>query len=480
MVENAQTEKGRNAVDEKNEECAANPSSDFEYRIMRGKVTITGLKNEKMQGEVVIPQIINGLPVTRIGCAAFKDCHGLTRVTIPNSVTKIEDLAFTDCDGLTEIQIPNSVPLIALATFSGCDRLTKVQLPNSIKAMDYGAFGGCERLTEIEIPSSVTEINDGAFWGGPHLIAINVSPDNPCYQSIDGVLFTKDGKTLQRYPAGRSGAYRIPNGVTSIGEWDFDDCRELTEIEIPSSVTEINDYAFRDCSHLTAINVSSDNPCYRSIDGVLFTKDGKTLLDYPADKSGDMYQIPDSVTEIGNSAFKGHHRLTSVIIPDGVIKIGFAAFSGCQELRSMTLPNSVTIIGTAAFEDCCHLMEMELSENLASIGNAAFKECANLTSMTIPASVTEIDDYAFEGCCHLTTVSFSDSTIKFGREVFGRCPNLTIDATRGSDIWKYFRKQRFEKWRKYLRNLWMFLVVSVIFLILVILWAICDTRLGGL
>ena len=134
---------------------------------------------------------------------------------------------------------------------------------------------------------------------------------------------------------------------------------------------------------------------------------------------------------------------------------------------------------------------------VTTIGNAAFKDCVNLTKMTIPPRVTEIGGYAFEGCCHLTIVSFSGSAIRFGRDVLRRRPNvysfsmkcgcrplqnlcrpedvsvlkctksaarsITIDAPRGSDIWKYFRKQRFEKWRKYLRSLLMFLVVSAIF-----------------
>ncbi|MBE6424880.1 MAG: leucine-rich repeat domain-containing protein, partial [Planctomycetaceae bacterium] len=117
------------------------------------------------------------------------------------------------------------------------------------------------------------------------------------------------------------------------------------------------------------------NTHFKSEDGILFTADGKTLIQVPRGKGLTEYTIPDSVTSIGNEAFRWCKSLTSVTIPDSVTSIGDSAFSSCDSLTSVTIPNSVT-----------------------SIGEGAFLGCDNLTSVTIPDSVTSIGYRAFEGC----------------------------------------------------------------------------------
>jgi hypothetical protein len=97
------------------------------------------------------------------------------------------------------------------------------------------------------------------------------------------------------------------------------------------------------------------NTRYSSTNGVLFSKDGKTLVCYPADKIDTSYSIPNSVTSIGQAAFSGCSGLTSITIPNGVTAIGMQAFSGCRGLSSITIPNSVTSIGTDAFSSCSGL-----------------------------------------------------------------------------------------------------------------------------
>lgn len=147
----------------------------------------------------------------------------------------------------------------------------------------------------------------------------------------------------------------IPDGVTTLGEYAFVWCGALASVKIPNSVTTIGVGAFAQCNSLTDINVSSGNSFYKTVDGMLFTKDGKTLVRYPGGKSNDSYTIPDDVTTIGDEAFAVCGNLTTVTIPDGVTTIGELAFLKCDNLTTVTIPDSVTIIEEDAFEFCYNL-----------------------------------------------------------------------------------------------------------------------------
>ena len=140
----------------------------------------------------------------------------------------------------------------------------------------------------------------------------------------------------------------IAEGVTSIGDSAFCNCTSLTSVTIPNSVTSIGDGAFASCTSLTGIRVTEGNSHYSSdASGVLFNKDKTTLVQCPGAFAA--YTIPDSVTSIGGSAFRGCSSLTSVTIPDSVTSFGSDAFQGCTSLTSVTIPDSVTSIGGRAF-----------------------------------------------------------------------------------------------------------------------------------
>ena len=159
---------------------------------------------------------------------------------------------------------------------------------------------------------------------------------------IDGVKVTSIGDYAFQGCSGLT-SIRIPDSVTSIGDGAFYVCTGLTSISIPDSVTSISDSAFMGCGSLN-INVSPNNQSYCDIDGVLFTKDKKTLLIYAKDKIQPNYIIPDSVTSINSQAFEDCSGLTSISIPDSVTSIGNNAFFGCSSLTSISIPDSVTSI----------------------------------------------------------------------------------------------------------------------------------------
>ncbi len=261
--------------------------------------------------------------VTSIGNSAFSWCTKLTSVTIPDSVTSIGDEAFEYCRSMTSVTIPDSVTSIGNSAFWDCTSLTSVTIPDSVTSIGNSAFWGCTSLTSVTIPDSVTSIGDEAFWDCTSLTSVTI-PDSvtsigdeafECCRSMTSVT--------------------IPDSVTSIGNSAFLDCTSLTSVTIPDSVTSIGAYAFSYCTSLTDITVDADNTTYCSEDGVLFNKSKTELIQYPIGNARTSYTIPDSVTSIGDSAFRECTKLTSVAIPDSVTSIGYCAFRECTSLKDV-------------------------------------------------------------------------------------------------------------------------------------------------
>ena len=265
--------------------------------------------------------------VTRIGNDAFAFCNSLTDVIIPDSVTIIGDGAFNGCSSLTSMTIPKGVTGIGASAFNGCIRLTSVTIPNSVSIIGRSAFCYCTGLTSIRIPKSVNIIEEGAFEFCTGIKEIQVETGNTAYKSLNGVLFTNDLKVLIQYPAGKKEeVYQVPKSVTKIGRYAFFQCTGLTSIRIPKSVNIIEEGAFEFCAGIKEIQVETGNTAYKSLNGVLFTNDLKVLIQYPAGKKDEVYQVPKSVTKIEHDAFRGSSYLTSIIIPNSVTYIADSCF----------------------------------------------------------------------------------------------------------------------------------------------------------
>lgn len=261
-------------------------------------------------------------------------------------VRELGSLAFYENSRLAVVNIPNSITFIRAGAFFGCSRLTSVNMADSVNEIEGGAFEGCSALTNVTIPKSVTYIESSAFNECTRLTEINVASGNEHYSSENGVLYSKSGDKLIRYPQGKQEmAFNISNSVTRIQEGAFEGCSALSEVTIPNSVRYIGTKAFANCTGLTHVT------------------------------------IPDLVTDINPYTFIGCWKLTNVTIPNSVTYIGSSAFKYCYGLTSINIPNSVKYIKEGVFE-CC----------------------SGLTSVTIPGSVKNIGRESFTGCTGLKAV----------------------------------------------------------------------------
>ncbi|MDO4649122.1 MAG: leucine-rich repeat domain-containing protein [Eubacteriales bacterium] len=275
----------------------------------------------------------------------------------------------------------------------------------------------------------------------------------------------------------------LPESVTTIDDYAFNYCTALTEITIPDSVTSMGANPFSHCESLTTINVSIDQPVFATIEDVLFQKEEKRLVCYPAGKDSDLYEIPQGIQSIGAYAFNDCKALTEIRIPDSVTEIGDYAFGECNGLKELTIPDTVTIlgenpfarcesltidvsvdhpvfatidgvlfdktekrlisypynktddfyevpkgileIGNLAFDNCSALTRITIPDGVIRIGECAFLNCVSLEKINIPAGVTDIGEFAFYSCERLTEITIPDSVISIGRFAFYSCDTLS-------------------------------------------------------
>lgn len=272
------------------------------------------------------------------------------------SYTLSEDGTHYICSGIgtasgSSIAIANDIDLIfvtaiGLYAFECLDNLTSITIPDSVTDIGEGAFSLCTGLMSVIIGSGLTRVGRHAFERCGNLMDITVDADNTSYKSINGNLYTKDGKTLIQYAIGKTDtSFIIPDGVTRIGEWAFSGCSNLTSITIPDSVTKIGEQAFEGCDNLKLNEF--DNAYYIGDDSNPYA-----VLLKAKDYSITACKINANTKFIYDGAFAYCERLTTITIPNGVVDIGAYAFESCYGLTSITIPDSVTSLAGSVFNDC--------------------------------------------------------------------------------------------------------------------------------
>ncbi|MBQ4586396.1 MAG: leucine-rich repeat domain-containing protein, partial [Clostridia bacterium] len=221
--------------------------------------------------------------------------------------------------------------------------------------------------------------------------------------------------------------------VTSIDFCAFYSCNSLTSIFIPDGVAAIGIGAFGYCKSLGNIQVAENNAMYTDIDGNLYSKDGKVLIQYAIAKQAIAFAIPDGVNTVGSGSFAGCDNLKMVVIPNSVNQIDSQVFYTCTSLTSVIIPNSVTSIGAQAFEGCISLSSIVIGNNVATIGSLAFKYCDSLTNIVIPNSVTTIGSEAFWNCFNLTSIVIGHNIATIEAGAFEYCSALICVYYNGSE-----------------------------------------------
>jgi hypothetical protein len=249
-------------------------------------------------------------------------------------------------ESVTAVVVEMGVTSIGYGAFENCSRLTSVSISESVTVIGGYVFGRCVSLATITIPASVDSIGTNPFAEGK-LTGVVVASNNPSYCSEGGVLFDKNKERLIWYPQGKAGSsYTIPESVTVIGEYAFENCIGLTSVILPKSLTSIEQTAFNACLNLASI------------------------------------ALPESLTSIGTYAFS-QCNMASIAIPDGVKVIDIGTFSFCTSLESITLPSSLESIQYSAFYWCPKLKSINIPKSVKFLGEGIVNYSTGLTDITV-------------------------------------------------------------------------------------------------
>ena len=384
----------------------------------------TGLKNISSE-TVLIPET-----VTYIGNNAFRNCSSVTSIEIPNFVTSIGDWSFQNCSSVTKINFGTGLQTIGTGAFCNCSKLPNLIVSEGLKTIGDCAFQNCNALTEVYLPSTLENItNNTSSSYAPFYNCNNITKVTVPQLVINN---NHSASNIFYYSRGKIKQVDFSGTINYIGSYAFDNFTGLENISsetvlIPETVTYIGDNAFRNCSLVSSI------------------------------------EIPDFVTSIGDWAFQNCSNASKLNLGTGLQTIGTGAFCNCSKIPSLIMPEGLKTIKDCAFQSCAALTEVYLPSTLENITNntsssyAPFYNCNNITKVTVPqlvinnnhsasnifyysrgkikqvafsGQITYIGSYAFDSFTGLEnisgeTVMLPESTTSIGANAFRNCSSLT-------------------------------------------------------
>ena len=314
------------------------------------------------------------------------------------------------------------------------------------KELSTGLFADdADRLVCVELNEKIRILPD--FFKMPKLEKITVHENNKYYKSVDGVLYSKDGKTLICYPSKKDDErFVCPDGVENIMSGAFYKNDSLINVVLPESLSEIGANPFSKCKNLKAIDVSGKNSYLSCVDGVLYDKEKNRLIACPG--AASKVKIPDTVTEIGYGAFSGCTRLHEINLPEKLTVLESMAFNGCIGIKKIVIPGGVEKFNASCFKGCKNLENIiaENSEYCKSVDGIVYSSdmyeliyCPEGKSgeIILPQGVGYILNGAFDNCEKITRIIMPESMKNIAR-AFYRCTSLkNIEIPKNQAIIEY-------------------------------------------
>lgn len=366
--------------------------------------------------------------VTTIGKRAFYGCTNLTSIEIPDSVTYIGDYCFWNCNRLQKIKLSKKIQTINQGLLEGCSSLTEIEIPEGVESIGYAAFRSCDKLTTITLPASLTYITGSALTRLSRLTEVKVADGNNSFKFENGMLLSKDGKTMYMALLTLT-EINVPNGVVSI-IGDGLSGSSATKIILPDTVSSnFGGAVFNGMNKLTTIELSGTSKNLKLVDGNLYSYDGKRFIKYMG--SSKNFTVPEGVETLLNGCIT--KSMTTLNLPSTLKVIEGWSLTGMSGVKLLNIPASVTTMYTYSFHDNTKLRVAEGNATYKSIddvlilnkaGTKVIMASRNATTYNIPNTVTEIGQNAFYYCNKMTSINIPDSVTTIGAKAFYSCSSL--------------------------------------------------------
>lgn len=397
----------------------------------------------------LIKKVVFSGNITNIGAYAFDYCVNLTSILIPDSITSIGMYSFYGCSGLKEITLPKSVTGIGASAFYGCTGITTMTIPNSVTSIGASAFAGCTNLASISIPESVTSIGDGAFdqtgidtseiafrrgtcgvslkWSflGNHKLYIYGTGAMTDYTSGSAPWFGERDEITEVI---------LSEGVTGIGAYAFENCKEIAAVTWADTVVRIGKNAFAKCEGISKVDLNG----MVEIGEKAFAQSGLQEIGIHSGQTVSIENeafadcislktvtLEQGTLQVGDRIWKGCTGLESLTISADFDRIGGYLFAECTKLSAVSWTGHCPEIGSYMFSGCTSLAQFVVPSGTQEIGSYAFYQCTGITEITLPNSVTGIGAGAFSGCTGLASICFPESLESIGENGFQGCKELT-------------------------------------------------------
>lgn len=355
------------------------------------------------QGDLVVPEEVNGMSVVAVDQYALASNQKLKSVKLPEKICQLGSESFALCSSLDSVEIPSKVKVLKPGVFAGAG-VRKVIVPDGVEKISHFAFLKNTQLDSVKLnaaSSQLSVIESSAFYGCSALRSCPL-PDN--LQEVGAYAF---------YGCSKLENTMIPVTASVVNPYQYYNCSSLTEITMPESIKEIGSNAFYGCSKIATYHLG-DAHRIKKIGYRAFYNNQKLAS----------FTFNEGLEDIGSQAFRDCRLLPEVILPEGIVAVKDSTFFNCRALATVKLPSTLQSIGSYAFYYCA-MKSIEVPDGVKVIPSRGFFYCTKLMDVVLPESVTTLEDKAFANCTSLREIYLPSSLKSMGLNVFANCSKLT-------------------------------------------------------